>query len=114
MPIRRILILVLSALFLEQVPANLEAGGRALQIEIDARELARRLVHSDIRIPCQPGPLRLWYPKWIPGCHGAAGPLQNVGGFRVETPDGKPIPWKRDEVELFCVHCDVPAGASEI
>ena len=114
MPIRPFLILVLTALFLEGAPADVEADGPTLQIEIDARELARRLVHADIRIPCQPGPLSLWYPKWIPGCHGADGPLQNVGGFRVETTDGKPIRWKRDEVELFCVHCDVPAGVSEV
>ena len=114
MPICRCLILVLTTLFLAQAPANLRADGPTLQIDVDARELPRRLVHADIRIPCQPGPLRLWYPKWIPGCHGADGPLQNVGGFRVETADGKPIRWKRDEVELFCVHCDVPAGASEI
>jgi predicted metalloprotease with PDZ domain len=114
MPIRRFLILTLTGLFLALAPANLPAEGPTLQVEVDARELARRLVHADIRIPCQPGPLRLWYPKWIPGCHGADGPLQNVGGFRVETTDGKPISWKRDEVELFCVHCDVPAGVSEI
>jgi predicted metalloprotease with PDZ domain len=114
MPIRRSLILVLTALFLKLAPANLLADGPTLQIEVDARELARRLVHAEIRIPCQPGPLKLWYPKWIPGCHGADGPLQNVGGFRVETTDGKPLRWKRDEVELFCVHCDVPAGVNEV
>jgi predicted metalloprotease with PDZ domain len=114
MSIRRFLILFLSALFFTQLPANVRADGPTLRVEIDARELARRLVHSDIRIPCQPGPLRLWYPKWIPGCHGAGGPLQNVGGFRVETADGKPLPWKRDDVEIFCVHCDVPAGVHEV
>ena len=95
-------------------PVTLRAEGPTLQVEVDARELRARLVHADIRIPCQPGPLRLWYPKWIPGCHAAEGPLQNVGGFRIETADGKPIRWKRDEVELFCVHCDVPAGVSEV
>ena len=102
MPIRRFLILVLTALFLEQASASLPAAGPTLQLEVDARELPRRLLHAEIRIPCQPGPLRLWYPKWIPGCHGADGPLQNVGGFRIETADGKPIPWKRDDVEIFC------------
>jgi predicted metalloprotease with PDZ domain len=114
MLIRPFLILVVTALCLEHSPAILRADGPTLQIEIDARELPRRLLHADICIPCQPGPMRLWYPKWIPGCHGADGPLRNVGGFRVETTDGKPIPWKRDEVELFCVHCDVPAGVSEV
>lgn len=114
MPNRRFVNLVLIALFLQQIAASLRADGPTLQVEVDARELPRRLVHTAIRIPCQPGPLRLWYPKWIPGCHAADGPLQNVGGFRVETTDGKPIRWKRDEVELFCIHCDVPAGVREV
>jgi predicted metalloprotease with PDZ domain len=114
MPICRFLTLVLAALFLKHASATLAADGPTLQVEVDARELARRLVHTDIRIPCHPGAMRLWYPKWIPGCHAAEGPLQNVGGFRVETTDGKPIRWNRDEVELFCVHCDVPAGVSEV
>jgi predicted metalloprotease with PDZ domain len=114
MPIHRSVPLVLAALFLEQAPAILRAAEPTLQVEVDARELARRLLHADVRIPCRPGPLRLWYPKWIPGCHAAAGPLHNVGGFRVETADGKPIPWKRDEVELFLVHCDIPPGVGEI
>ncbi len=114
MLIRRFLTVVLLALVLERASATVQAAGPTLQVEVDARELARRLLHADIRIPCRPGPLRLWYPKWIPGCHATEGPLQNVGGFRVETTDGKPIRWKRDDVELFCVHCDVPAGASEI
>jgi predicted metalloprotease with PDZ domain len=114
MPSCRLLILLVTALFLELAPAPLQADGPTLQIDVDARELSRRLLHADIQIPCQPGTLSLWYPKWIPGCHGADGPLHNVGGFRVETADGKPIPWKRDEVEIFCVHCDVPAGVNEV
>jgi predicted metalloprotease with PDZ domain len=114
MPIRRALILILTALVLARASTRLRAEGPTMQVEVDARDLARRLLHADIRIPCHAGPLSLWYPKWIPGCHGADGPLQNVGGFRLETADGKLIPWKRDDVELFCVHCDVPPGANEV
>ncbi len=114
MLIRQLVMFVLAAILLEAEAKPLVAAGPTLQVEVDARELARRLLHADIRIPCHPGPLRLWYPKWIPGCHAADGPLNNVGGFRVETADGKPVPWKRDEVELFCVHCDVPAGVNEV
>jgi predicted metalloprotease with PDZ domain len=90
------------------------AAGPTLQIEVDARDLPRRLLHTRIQMPCQPGKLRLWFPKWVPGTHGPGGPVQNVGGLRLETPDGKPVPWRRDEVEIYRVECDVPAGVKSI
>lgn len=85
-----------------------------VSIEVDARELPRRLVHTTMEIPCKPGPLRLWYPKWIPGTHGPKGRVEDVGGLRVETKDGKVIPWKRDEIELFCFVVQVPEGVTMV
>jgi len=90
------------------------AAGPTLQIEVDARDLPRRLLHTRIQMPCQPGKLRLWFPKWVPGTHGPGGPVQNVGGLRLETPDGKPVPWRRDEIEPYRVECDVPDGVRSI
>jgi predicted metalloprotease with PDZ domain len=89
-------------------------AGPLLDVEVDARDLRRRLLHAEIRIPCEPGPLKLWYPKWIPGTHGAEGPLQNVGGLKLQTADGTTVPWQRDDVELFRVHCVVPAGSQHV
>jgi predicted metalloprotease with PDZ domain len=89
-------------------------AGPTLQIEVDARDLPRRLLHTRIQMPCQPGELRLWFPKWVPGTHGPAGPLHNVGGLRLETPEGKPVPWRRDEVDIYRVECDVPNGVRSI
>ena len=57
-----------------------------LKIEVDARDLPRRLLHSRIEVPCQPGKLKLWYPKWVPGTHGPCGPVQNVGGLAFRHP----------------------------
>ena len=71
-----------------------------IAIQIDARELPRRLVHTTLDIRCQPGPLRLWYPKWIPVSHAAKSRVDGVGGLRHETLDGTSIPWKRDEIEM--------------
>jgi predicted metalloprotease with PDZ domain len=85
-----------------------------LRIEVDARDLPRRLLHSSIRISCEPGRLALWYPKWIPGTHAPCGPVDAIGGFRLETPEGHAIPWRRDEVDLYRVTCDVPRGVREI
>jgi predicted metalloprotease with PDZ domain len=85
-----------------------------VEIEVDARELPRKLLHTTLSIPCQPGPLRLWYPKWFPGSHGPHGRVEDVAGFRVETPDGTPAPWARDEVDLHCFIVKVPADTAVV
>jgi hypothetical protein len=95
----------------------LTAAGAAestLRIEVDARDLPRRLLHTSLRIACEPGPLTLWYPKWIPGTHASCGPVDTVGGLRLLTPEGKTIAWRRDQVELYRLTCDVPEGTHEI
>ena len=85
----------------------------AIDIEVDARDLPRKLVRTTMTIPCEPGKLRLWYPKWIPGSHGPFGRLEDVGGLKIVA-GGKALPWKRDEVELNCVACDVPTGTTQV
>lgn len=85
-----------------------------LRIEVDARDLPRRLLHTNLKIACKPGPLSLWYPKWIPGTHAPCGPLDTVGGLRLTTDDGRTIAWHRDPLELYRVSCIVPEGCREI
>src|SRR5690606_8813808 len=50
----------------------------------------------------------------IPGIHGPRGPIENLTGLRVETPDGTVIPWKRDDADRYLFHCEAPAGAGSI
>jgi predicted metalloprotease with PDZ domain len=85
-----------------------------MTIDVDASEITRRLVHTTLEIPCKPGPLRLWYPKWIPGAHGPKGRVEDIGGLRIETSEGTPIPWKRDEIELHCFTIRVPDGTTAV
>ncbi|HTK74983.1 MAG TPA: hypothetical protein VL371_06960 [Gemmataceae bacterium] len=85
-----------------------------LTIAVDARELSRHLLHADITVPCRPGPLKLWFPKWIPGAHAPWGKVENIGGLRLATADGRALTWKRDEVEPCCVICNVPDGVAAI
>ena len=56
-------------------------AGPTLKIEVDARDLPRRLLHTRIHVPCRPGKLALWFPKWVPGAHGPLGPVQDVEAF---------------------------------
>jgi predicted metalloprotease with PDZ domain len=85
----------------------------AIRLEVDAREAPRKILHAKLTIPAAPGPLTLLYPKWLPGEHGPTGPIADLAGVRI-TAGGRAIPWTRDPVEMYALHCDVPAGAGSI
>jgi predicted metalloprotease with PDZ domain len=80
----------------------------SIRLEVDAREISRKLLHSRETIPVRPGKLVLWYPKWIPGTHAPSGPVQNIGGLRLETAKGDAVAWRRDETEPCRIECTVP------
>src|SRR5207253_1880304 len=64
-------------------------------------------------IPAQPGPLTLYYPKWIPGEHGPNGPITDLAGLKIRAM-GKAIDWHRDDADMFAFQCQVPEGASAV
>jgi predicted metalloprotease with PDZ domain len=64
-------------------------------------------------MPVKPGPLTLYYPKWIPGEHAPDGPIANLTGLKFSA-DGKTIPWDRDLLDVFTFHVDVPTGAEHL
>ncbi|MGC8639780.1 MAG: sugar-binding protein [Isosphaeraceae bacterium] len=90
------------------------AGGTTIKIDVDARDLPRKLLHTQVTIPCRPGPFWFRYPKWIPGTHAASGPVDTLGGLRITTADGKTIPWQRDQEDLYRMGCTVPEGTTQI
>ncbi len=55
--------------------------------------------------------MSLLYPKWIPGEHGPTGPIEDLTGLKI-TANGQPVPWRRDDVNMYEFHFNVPAGAS--
>ena len=93
------------------VKADVAAG--PIILSVDATEAPRKLFHGRMTIPVNPGPLTLVYPKWIPGEHGPTGPIINLAGLKF-TANGQTIPWRRDDVEMYAFHLDVPAGAKEL
>jgi predicted metalloprotease with PDZ domain len=64
-------------------------------------------------MPAKPGPMTLLYPEWIPGDHMPDGPLVQLVGLVIKA-GGQTVPWKRDSVNMFAFHVDVPAGASAL
>jgi predicted metalloprotease with PDZ domain len=82
-------------------------------LKVDATDAPRRLFHVRMNLPAKPGPLTLLYPKWIPGEHMPVGPITNLVGLKV-TAAGQPVAWRRDSVNMYAFHVDVPQGASSV
>jgi predicted metalloprotease with PDZ domain len=89
------------------------AAQTAITLDVDASQAARNIVHSKLTIPVKPGPLTLFYPKWIPGEHTPTGPIDDLVGLKLSA-GGKTIPWRRDDVEMFAFHCEIPPGVSTL
>jgi predicted metalloprotease with PDZ domain len=84
-----------------------------LKISVDATDLAHRVFRVHEVVPAQPGPLTLLYPQWLPGNHSPSGPIDKLAGL-VVTANGKTLTWKRDPLNVYAFHVDVPQGASSV
>ena len=85
----------------------------AISLTVDATQTPLKVIRTQETIPVKPGPLTLYYPKWIPGEHGPDGPIGNVTGLKF-TANGATIPWQRDLSDVFTFHVEVPAGVNEL
>src|ERR1700723_936263 len=94
-------------------PTLLAQSSQVISLTVDATQAPIKLVHSHIVMPVKPGPLTLYYPKWIPGEHGPNGPIASLSGLKFSA-SGKAIPWQRDLLDLFTFHVDVPGGADHL
>jgi predicted metalloprotease with PDZ domain len=84
-----------------------------IAIFVDATSAPRKIFHAKLKIPASAGDLTLYYPKWIPGWHAPIGPVVDLAGLKF-TARGKTLQWRRDLLDGFTIHVDVPAGESEV
>jgi predicted metalloprotease with PDZ domain len=84
-----------------------------IRISVDLRDAPRYIFHARIEMPVHAGPMTLVYPKWIPGEHGPTGPISDLTGLHVRA-NSRDIAWKRDDVDMYAFHFDVPEGVHEI
>ena len=84
-----------------------------IQIHADLTDAPRRIVRADVDLPVSAGPLDLITPEWIPGAHGPRGPVGDIAGIRFEA-NGRTLPWKRDPVNLYEYHLEIPSGVSTL
>jgi predicted metalloprotease with PDZ domain len=96
-------------------PAHLSGAaqttGETIHIDVDATRAPQKILHTHLEIPVKPGPLTVYYPKWIPGEHSATGPIINMAGLKFVAA-GKSLPWRRDLLDGFAFHLDIPADVT--
>lgn len=84
-----------------------------IQITADLTDAPRKLYHAEVDLPVVDGPITLTTPQWIPGNHRPTGPVDSITGV-VFTANGQPIPWRRDNVDLYQFHLVVPKGVTTL
>ena len=85
----------------------------AIDVAVDATNLGQRIFRVRQQIPVQAGPLVLLYPAWLPGNHAPRGPIEKIAGLRFSA-NGQPLAWRRDPMNVFAFHLDIPAGVSTL
>ena len=84
-----------------------------LTLAVDLTDAPKKVFRAQETIPVTPGPLTLYYPKWIPGEHAPSGPIENIAGLIIKA-NGKQLAWRRDLREMYAVHLDVPQGVNQL
>src|SRR5262245_60980820 len=102
-----------SVLLLALIGASAANAASDLTVRIDARDIARKHVHTDLTLAAKPGPLVLVFPKWIPAEHAPSGPLDSIIGLEIKA-KGTRLDWKRDPLDMFSIAVTVPAGTDHV
>ncbi len=84
-----------------------------IQVDVDARDAPRRLIHAQLHIPVSPGPITLLYPQWIQGEHGPTGPIADVVSLRFRA-NNKTLAWRRDSGNLYAFHLTIPQDGTTL
>src|SRR5262252_801158 len=85
-----------------------------IRLSVDARDVQRRIFSVHETMPVTPGePLVLLFPQWLPGNHSPTGRVDKVAGLTIRG-NGTRLEWRRDVVDVFAFHVDVPPSVSSI
>lgn len=90
-----------------------ESAAPVVTLVVDESQAARRIAFAHEEIRVHPGTLELAYPKWIPGEHGPAGPIEQMAALQIHA-GSAPLVWKRDPDHIFKFRVQVPPGVDRI
>lgn len=84
-----------------------------MTVQVDATNTAQWIFQVQQTLPVAPGPLRLLYPRWLPGYHGPYGEPGQIGGLAIVA-RGQPLAWQRPADNLNAFDVMVPAGTDRL
>lgn len=101
--------------FDNRIPAARDAAyPGTITLKVDATNVQQAIYRVKQTIPvAQDGHMVLLMPAWLPGKHAARGEIEKLAGLKISA-GGKPVPWKRDTVDVWAFHVDVPRGAKQL
>ncbi len=89
------------------------AQNTPVRIAADLSDAPRKLYHAEIDLPVSGTEATFISPQWIPGTHRPLGPADAITGV-VFTANGKPLTWRRDDVNLYEFHVSIPVGVTTV
>lgn len=101
------------ALGLSPAPTRAAAPSPTLTLSVDATDLDHRVLQVRETLQVEPGPLRLWFPRWLPGSHGPYGPIERLAGLTVRAGE-RALAWRRDPADPHAFLLDVPPGTNRL
>jgi predicted metalloprotease with PDZ domain len=93
-------------------PADIPYPG-IISLMVDATNVNDRIFEVRETIPVAGREITLLYPEWLPGSHSPSNPIAGLAGLVVKA-KGERIAWKRDPVNMYAFHVEVPPGANAL
>lgn len=84
-----------------------------MTLQVDLTDLDRKIFRARQSLPVAPGPLTLYYPRWVPGHHSPTGDVVQLTGLQIEG-RGRRIAWTRDPLDTHAFRLEVPAGVDTL
>ena len=85
-----------------------------IKLEVDATRINQAIYRVKETIPVAgAGPMALLMPQWLPGKHAPRGEIEKLAGLTI-TANGQRLAWRRDPLDVYAFHIDVPAGVREV
>ena len=86
----------------------------AITLAVDATDVAHRIYTIHETIPVRGGhALTLLYPQWETGSHAATASAAALAGLHIHV-GGQALAWRRDPVDVFAFHVEVPRWAASV
>jgi predicted metalloprotease with PDZ domain len=85
-----------------------------IELHVDATDVIRRIFSVRQSIPVSGGGrFTLVYPEWLPGFHAPKAQIELLSALTISAA-GQKLSWRRDPVNVYAFHVQVPEGISTL